>query len=151
MRIISGIGLFILGLVIKILTSLAPEIAYYITIFIGLYFILSAIIDLASFYIHLVIFGGIFGPTLIYCCIIGGFKNENINEDSQELNALLGVLCGYPMIKIISIFTIIFIKTTYQRLIHNIFLIIFSICGGIIGGKYPQIHYNIGSKLLEII
>ena len=94
------------------------------------------------------IFGGIFGPTLIYCCIIGGFKNENINEDSQELNALLGVLCGYPMIKIISIFTIIFIKTTYQRLIHNIFLIIFSICGGIIGGKYPEIHYNIGSNII---
>ena len=148
LRIILGIGLFILGLVIKIFTSLVPDLAYYITLFIGLYFILSAIIDLASFDIYLVIFGGIFGPTMIYTCIIIGFKGENINEDSQELNALLGVLCGYPMIKMISIFTIIFIKTTYQRLIHNIFLIIFSICGGIIGGKYPKTHYHIGSNIV---
>ena len=53
------------------------------------------------------------------------------------------------MIKMISIFTIVFIKTTYQRLIHNIFLLVFSIRGGIIGGKFPDIFYDIGSNIFD--
>ncbi len=47
------------------------------------------------------------------------------------------------------IFTIAFIKTTHQRLIHNLFLFAFSICGGIIGGKFPEIYSYIGSNIFE--
>jgi hypothetical protein len=67
----------------------------------------------------------------------------------KKYNILLGILCGYPMIKMISIITIVYIKTSYQRLIHNIFLVFFSICGGIIGGFLPEIYYYIGTNIFD--
>ena len=147
-QIILGIGIVILGIVIKIFSlSLAKE-ACYITLFIGIYFLISIIIDLYMFDLFVIIMIGSLGSIIIFSCICASFEDD-IKGDLPQYNAILGIFCGYPMIKMISLFTIIFFKISFQRLIHHIFLIGFSIGGGIIGAKYPDIYYYIGSNIFE--
>ena len=82
-------------------------------------------------------------------CFISCFENGKIERDSKKYNILLGVLCGYPLIKMTSIFTIAFIKTPYQRYIYDFFMLAFIIGGGILGGKFPEKFCDIGSNIFE--
>ena len=128
-QIVFGLIITILGLVIKILNRRSNNIACYFTLVVGLFFPMSIIVDLFRFLIHLLAFG-VFASFFFYMINAAILRScEEIKRDSKRYNIVLGILCGYPMIKMISIFTIAFIKTTYQRLIHNIFLLVFSISG----------------------
>ena len=147
-QILFGSITIIFGLVLKILNCISNNSACYITFFVGCFFPLNIIFDLYRYDIILMIVGFI-GSVIIDGGFVSVFQGNEVERNSKKYNIILGALCGYPIIKMISIFTIAFIKTTYQKLIHNIFLLIFIICGGILGGKYPENVCEIGSNIFD--
>jgi hypothetical protein len=153
-QIIIGIFLVVLGIYIKI-CALKDIILFspFIVIFIGAFFPINIIFDLFRFYALLAVFAYgfyivIFTATRFSFLMDSAGVIINIQQ-SKKYNIFLGILCGYPMIKMISIITIVYIRTSNQRLIHNIFLVVFSICGGIIGGFLPEIYYYIGNNIFD--
>ena len=149
-QIIIGLIVIGFGIVIKIYNFRSKNNACFIIFIIGSFFPQCAIFDLTQYSFLALFLGGFFGTTIIVANILSCFGGpEGVKRDSKKYNIILGVFCGYPMIKMISIFTIVFIKTTHQRLIHNIVLLAFSICGGILGGIFPEIFCLIGSNIFE--
>ncbi len=135
---------------IKIYNFRSKINACFIIIIIGSFFPQCAIYDLTKYSIFALFMVGLFGTIVIVANILSCFGGpEGVERDSKKYNIILGVFCGYPMVKMISIFTIVFIKTTHQRLIHNIVLLAFSICGGILGGIFPKNFCPIGSNIFE--
>ena len=152
LQIIIGLIVIGFGIVIKICNFLSKDIACYLIFIIGSFFPQCAIYDLTKYDILALLLVGFFGTIfifslMVYCAIYP--EGEGVKRDSKKYRIILGVFCGYPMIKMISTFTIVFIKTTHQRLIHNIVLLAFSICGGILGGQFPEIFCLIGSNIFE--
>ena len=50
---------------------------------------------------------GVIGNITIFSCIFVYVKGDKAKVESEEYNFILGLISGYPMIKMISIFTIV--------------------------------------------
>ena len=146
-NIILALFMLIFGIMIKKYSIIQNYEYCYIICFIGAFFPLNIILDLCGYNFIIIIVGSIISIGISGCLIL--VIKDDLERNLNKFSILLGILCGYPMIKNISTFTIAFIETSYQSLIYYITLIIFLICGGIIGFISPELTNYIGPIIFE--